>query len=171
MVDYPIVFLDIDGVLNTHDFDPTAESAPIHRDKVVLLNAILVNTDARVVVSSAWRYLVHRGDMSLTGLDWLLRSHGMLSNRLVGITRPDTMVLQPDGEYRPEAMERGRQITDWRAANSHTEAYVVIDDMDLGITDAGHPWVETLPDVGLRERDITLAVEILMSPLPVPEGF
>lgn len=36
-----LVFLDIDGVLNNHDFEPERMSATIHRDKVERLNRIL----------------------------------------------------------------------------------------------------------------------------------
>lgn len=162
----PILFLDIDGVLNTHEFDPDVLCGQIHRDKVGLLNGILRATGAKVVLSSAWRYILYRGESNLMGLEWLLRSHGMLAGRLVGITRPDTMVRGDTYSGRPnewpQANERGRQITDWLEANGGLpRRYVVIDDMDLGIKEAGHPFVQTEPTVGLTRDDAERAVRIL----------
>src|ERR1700728_3493853 len=92
-----VIFLDIDGVLNNHQFDTEIMCGQIHKDKVILLNSILRRTDARIVLSSAWRYLVYRNEMNLMGLEWLLRSHGVLKDRLIGITRQDTIVNQPAG--------------------------------------------------------------------------
>jgi hypothetical protein len=102
-----LLFLDIDGVLNAHESDPDVLCGPIFRDKVRLLNRILRATDAKVVLSSAWRYIVHRGEATLQGMDWLLRSHGMLANRLIGVTRPDTMRV--DDRRTAGSRPRGRR--------------------------------------------------------------
>jgi hypothetical protein len=165
----PLIFLDIDGVLNTHEWDARAVSSPVHRHKVELLNTILENTSAKIVLSSAWRYLVHRGEMNLTGLGWLLRSHGVLADRLVGITRKDTPDEHPLKNTSGKPLmycvpnERGRQISDWRTENWHTGPYVVIDDLDLGITDAGHPFVQTNGGIGMTPAKAQEAVVILQS--------
>lgn len=155
-----IIFLDVDGCMNTHDFCPRAKSGTWHPDKVNVLNHVLELTDARIVLSSAWRYLVHNGHMKLCGLEWLLRSHGVIADRLIGVTRRDTMETWEPFKHDPDATprvfprnnERGQQITDWMAMNHRRDAldgYVVVDDMDLGITAAGHPLVLCDHDVGL----------------------
>lgn len=168
-----IVFLDIDGVLNTHDADPEALCGQIHRDKVERINRVLRATEAKVVLSSAWRYIVHRGEASLAGMDWLLRSHGFLANRLIGVTRTDAMRENPDYDGTPASWpmiphdnERGLQISEWIAGVGkpyHREKcrYVVVDDLDLGITEAGHPFVQTDGAVGLTDFDADLAIKIL----------
>jgi hypothetical protein len=160
------LFLDIDGVLNTHEFDPEILCGQIHRDKVALLNHVLRATDAKVVLSSAWRYIVHRGEANLQGMDWLLRSHGMLANRLIGVTRPDTMRVTT--AYSgvptswPQVNERGQQISDWLADYTvPVLSYLAVDDLDLGITAAGHPLVLTDGMVGLTEADAARAIELL----------
>ncbi len=177
-----VLFLDIDGVLNAHEFDPAVMCGQIHRDKVTRLNHVLRETGAQIVLSSAWRYLIHRGEMNLMGFEWLLRSHGVLADRLIGITRPDMMER---GLYRGEAgtwpvcNERGQQITDWLAVNrlpgmgvSLVTRYVVVDDgghhadgtwTDLGITAAGHPAVITDGKIGLTDEDATSLIELLNS--------
>lgn len=162
----PILFLDIDGVLNAHEFDAECLCGRIHREKVDRLNHVLRATGARVVLSSAWRYLVHRGEMNLKGMEWLLRSHGMLANRLAGITRLDTMVERPTYDGTPESWpltnERGEQIREWLAINTAVEPpYLVIDDLDLGIRESGHPFVQTDGKVGLTEADADRAILML----------
>ena len=158
-----VIFLDIDGVLNTHDFCPRAQCGPIHRDKVDRLNFVIATTGSKVVLSSAWRYLVHRGEMNLVGLDWLLRSHGIVSGCLIGITRTDTMVERPhwDGSTPwPVSNERGDQIRDWLVANT-VERFVAVDDLDLGISAAGIPLVRTQGNRGLTDDESLSIIRVL----------
>lgn len=170
-----IIFLDIDGVLNAHeDIQPDVLSATIDKGKVARLNHILRATGAKIVLTSAWRYFVHRGEMNIAGLDWLLRTHGILADRLVGITEPDTMIpastpYNGDPKTWPMADERGHQISGWlllegvALANARLAGfrYVAIDDMDLGITAAGHPLVHIDGKRGLQHEDAQLAIKIL----------
>jgi len=159
-----IIFLDVDGVLNDHAFDPEILCGQIHRDKVQLLNGVLRATGAKIVLSSAWRYIVYRNEMNLMGLEWLFRSHGLLADRLIGITRRDEMIR---GIYNgvpsswPATNERGEQIADWLAENDHGGTYAVVDDLDLGISAAGHPFVRTDGKVGLTEREAAELVRLL----------
>jgi hypothetical protein len=104
------------------------------------------------------------------GMEWLLRSHGMLADRLVGITRPDTMIERPAYDGCPESWlhtnERGLQIRDWIVGEGwqhygETGRHVVIDDMDLGISEAGHPFVQTDGSVGLTDADADRAIAVL----------
>lgn len=160
----PILFLDIDGVLNAHEFDPEALCGQIHEEKIHRLNRVLRETGAKVVVSSAWRYIVHRGEMTLDGLEWLFRSHGMIAGRLTGVTDPDTMM--PSGyNGRPESWpvenERGGQITKWLIDNGWVKRYAVVDDLDLGISDSGHPFVQTDGKLGLTDGDASNLIRLL----------
>ena len=174
---YPLIFLDVDGVLNSHDFNQLAQSNTIHRNKIDLLNAIIHATDALIVLSSAWRYHIFRGEMNLDGINWLFRSHGLMAgrpdgkgkptNRIVGVTRPDTMIDNPKypgnghSEKIPMPDERGQQIADWRTLNRHTGRYVVIDDLDLGINEAEHPFIWTCKDRGLFPFEAKQAIDHL----------
>lgn len=63
-----VIFLDIDGVLNSHEWDTETMCGQIHKDKVALLNGVLRVTEAKIVLSSAWRYIVYRGECNLRGL-------------------------------------------------------------------------------------------------------
>ena len=158
-----VLFLDVDGVLNTHDCCPEAMCGQIHRDKMQLLNDVLRVTGASVVLSSAWRYILHRGECTLRGMEWLLRSHGMIAGRLLDVTAADTMMPREwNGEMQlwPVENERGQQISAWLEKNQ-VERYAVVDDLDLGIRGAGHPFVQTEGTVGLTTLGAAMLVEML----------
>ena len=174
MIDYspvrPVLFLDIDGVLNAHEeIHPEVVSGVIRHDKVELLNFVLKHTNSQIVVSSAWRYLCFRDEMKTTGLSWLLRSHGIW-NRLVSVTRADTMLAKvvPNmanpkelWAHFPTENERGQQISDWLTASGHAASYAVVDDLDLGIRAAGHPFVQTDGTKGLQAGNVVDLIRML----------
>lgn len=147
-----VLFLDIDGVLNNHDFNQDSLSGTIHKDKMELLNKVLKLTDSKIVISSAWRYLIHRGEVTLEGFEWLMRTHGLLRDRVVGYTRKDSLEVRMgpwDGnpETWPVENERGQEIADWIELHSVSQ-YAVVDDLDLGIR-GRHPFVQTDGKIGL----------------------
>lgn len=162
-----LLFLDIDGVLNAHEpFDPVVGCGRIYHDKAERLNRVLAVTGAELVLSSAWRYQILNGWSTLEGFGWLLRTHGVLGGRLIGHTAADTM---HDGYWDgvpgnwPVHNERGRQIADWFESNQEHlgRRYVVVDDLDLGISEAGHPFVQTDGKVGLTDADADRLIALL----------
>lgn len=160
----PLIALDIDGVLNTHDYNPVAESNVLHRKKVERLNGIIVETGAVVVLASAWRYLRVRGDMTIDGLDWLARSHGLKAGVIVGITQPDTPTRWCEKTGDPVgfiANERGVQIRRFQLKANHVGPVIAIDDLDLGITAVGIRLVRTVAAIGLTDDDARLAVTLI----------
>lgn len=147
----PLLITDIDGVLNRHRPWPNRYNG-IDPACAYRFNHLLKLTDAEIVVSSAWRYLVHSGSTTVQGFENLLLSHGVnCHGRMIGVTEPDVESWKD---------ERGIQIYRWLEQNGR-RPYVVLDDLDLGITAAGHPFVETLGTHGLRWRDVRLAVRLL----------
>ncbi len=175
-----LIFLDIDGVLNDHGCDPMSLCGEIHSGKVRLLNRLLFCTGAQLVLSSAWRYIIHRQEANIVGMDWLLRSHGLHAGRMFGVregrpipdtphgfTHADTMVrMVYDGVPRnwPAENERGSQIQRWiddlwvHRKYGEDLRHVVIDDLDLGISAAGHPFVRTNGKIGLTDNDVDRAI-------------
>jgi hypothetical protein len=154
-----ILFLDIDGVLNGHDYDPLAESCTIRTHCITNLSKILTQTDVKVVISSAWRYMISRGAMTLRGFEYLLRTHRLagIQNRIIGITREDL--------DQTSKTERGLEIEEWLRDHPEVTHYLVIDDMDYGISIRGHPFLQTDGTVGLTEADADKAIMMLRGPL------
>ena len=147
----PVLFLDMDGVLNGHDYDPKAESCTIRPACVARLNRVLDETGAVVVLSSAWRYMVLLGAMTLDGFGYMLRTHGVRKCRIIGTTAKDTQVEDPE--------ERGRQIRAWLDAHPEVTRYVVVDDMKAGFS--GLPIVRTDGLVGLTDADADAIISSL----------
>lgn len=140
----PFIFLDIDGVLNGHKRHPNGY-AGLDAEPVRLLNEVLEKTKAKVIVSSAWRYFVLRGEMTIQGLTGLLCTHGLKWGCVVDVLPADI----PDGKG---GADRGAAIEQWfvqRYCVSHSCKYVVLDDLDLGYSERNMPFVQTDPSIGL----------------------
>lgn len=157
---HPILFLDIDGVLNTRtSFNAIAQSNTILPVAVASLNCVIEATDCKIVLISAWRYMIHGGAMTLAGFEYLLRTHGIhCAGRLIDITR-----LDHDTGSRTE---RGEQVREWMAQRHPWMAppiypYVIIDNDDLGYD--GMPFVKTNENIGMTIRDALRACELLRS--------
>ena len=95
--------------------------------------------------------MVIGGSTTLRGFEYMLRTHGVSEKlRLVGHTPSDE-----------EVGPRGAQISAWLKEHTVTIPYVVIDDLDLGISEAAHPFVQTDGKVGLTEDDVEAVVRLL----------
>ena len=136
-----IIFLDFDGVITTK-----LSNFKIDRDKVSLLNTLILETDAKVVVSSMWRYLE---EDPVRNLQAELEKHGF-TGEIIDITN--------------RCFERrGQEIDDW--IDSHDiDRYIVFDDEIgeiLGYQCADF-LIETKIDEGLTEEVIGVASALLL---------
>jgi hypothetical protein len=118
-----IIFLDIDGVLNCAS---TTNRIGIHLfvdgKKVDLLKTILDATDAKIVLSSSWRYgafttATAEEQLFLVELLRVFREHGL--ELWHSVTPPSA-----DG-----CLHRGKEILKWLETNPGVEKWVVIDDV------------------------------------------
>lgn len=174
----PIIFLDIDGVLNRHVFNREAGSGTIDPKCVKQLNRILRATGAKIVLSSAWRYMIHRRAMTLKGFDYLLRTHGVIADSVVGMTDVDErcagcrhryqMVKDPIQKPRTRCaqcwapMNRASQIWRWMTNNCDVAwKYIILDDMDMGCSLAKLKIVLCDGRIGLTRRLADRAIEML----------
>jgi hypothetical protein len=177
-----IIFLDIDGVLNAHRFDKVAQSTTILRQCMRQLNRIIHKTDAKIIICSAWRYMLHGGAMNLTGFKMMLRTHGLTDKaEIVAVTPADEFCTVCSGktpndqkqfvDHRPVCMyclhvgTRGEQVR-WTLRNNpnvHESActFVALDDMDLGYAEASVPLVQVAGTVGLTKSDADRAIALL----------
>lgn len=143
-----IVFLDIDGVLNSLRWWADRNTiSHVHPDidprAVELLNQLAPPKTTRIVVSSAWRLM---GQKVVTEV--LFRVG--VKARVIGVT-PD---LVPLGEHL-----RGLEITDW-LSNHHRASYVVVDDdADAGVGHEGR-FVKTNPVEGLTAQNVSMALKL-----------
>jgi len=151
-----VVFLDLDGVVNDNRYNPETAAFTLLPGCVERLGRIIARTDAKVVLSSSWRYLVYEGLMSLSEFEQLLDQHGAPGIQIIGLSPTDEQVRG-----------RGNQIQAWLDANASglaVESYVVLDDMDAAdeFDPHQHPLVCTDGNVGLTDKDADAAVAALL---------
>ena len=133
----PLIFLDIDGVRNDHEPYPNQYCGTLPRC-VEVLNALLAAVPtAQLVISSAWRYLILNGSMTLAGFEALLLTHGVdCSGRVFGCTGTDEMHLpsNPSLETYKEfgTLVRAHQIEVFLAA-TQPPSWVVLDDLNIPV--------------------------------------
>lgn len=164
----PVIFLDVDGVLNSRDwyrsqrdysddrrhFDPAAVSR---------LNSLVDRTGAQIVVSSTWRKHFKR----LVEMREFFASvgvRGSIVDRTPNSTEEGLAdLIESKTPYaRPERIFRGHEIHAWLLKNErrHTGRFVILDD------DSDMEWltpqlVNTDHDLGLTDADVELAVQFL----------
>ncbi|WP_132254691.1 HAD domain-containing protein, partial [Methylobacterium segetis] len=116
-----MLFLDIDGVLNSRDCWERLRGSrhKIDREKVALLNEVVAATGCRIVVSSTWREMKRcRG---------ILRDYGFKGRFCRDWRTPPTNYSAAD----PVAVMRGSEIEDWLSRNGRPPFAIVDDDSDM----------------------------------------
>ena len=145
-----IIFLDIDGVLNSRRFFANNKailppSAQIDPQSVKQLNQITDATGAIIVVSSTWRYAYMH---NLSGLRDFLSGHGVTGKVL------DITPINNDS--------RAQQIESWLDSTQRDiKSFVVLDDEDLGGKQLDKFLVLTTKQEGLMPTDVQKAIKIL----------
>lgn len=153
-----IIFLDIDGVLNSCWF--MERLAPPHMaldmpdvdlENVKYLNAIIRATGAKVVLSSSWRKIRELKDVA----DYLTVNCGL---------RADIIDKTPN--LFAQHKQRGDEIAEWLDDHPEVESFVILDDdQDMGELMPRLVWTGLEAPIqewrGLTEKHVELAVDQL----------
>jgi hypothetical protein len=175
-----VVFLDVDGVLNSEAFlrkleeqhralghaDPvrpkretTCECFKLYhqidRDAIARLNRLVEVTSAKIVISSSWRKLFDPPE-----LHRILSEHGLVAE-IIGET--------PDGAHDSEMREalghidrifRGHEIDYWLKTHPEVDRFVILDDgSDMAMHKNRH--VQTDCEEGLLDEHVELAIRMM----------
>lgn len=154
MAGQKIIFLDIDGVINTQDITRFHKGRPgeyaygvfteedyFDQGCVKCLNSIISSTDAKLVISSSWRILF---DMEMLS-DFFSRQN--VQGEIIDYT----------GRM---GCERGHEIQAWLNTHKGIKSFVILDDG----SDMVHlsPYlVKTTWEKGLEEEHVAEAISIL----------
>jgi hypothetical protein len=160
----PIVFLDIDGVLNT----PTTPGFQTSAGKIepALVNNLNLVAGAfqdgiNIVISSHWR-VWH----SVDSISHMLYLAGLCDKAFVIGKTPDDYQQNDDSAIIVKARTRGDEIRDWLLDHPDANAYgrwCIIDDNDWMNKNQRHRFVKTDSQVGLTHDDALRVIRILMS--------
>jgi hypothetical protein len=160
-VSLKLIFLDIDGVLNSRatfqeNFElfghgnGSCDLDMIDTRYVRRLNTLIRETDAKVVISSSWRIT--------STLDEI---RGFLSAKgFVGEIIGETPVLPNLNTEKPDYGRRGREISEYLKSINGLGSYVILDDScDMG---EHMPYlVRTNMETGLLDHHVVAAKYIL----------
>ncbi len=156
-----VIFLDIDGVLNSLSTKETFEGYVFVSDKhIILLKELIDRTGAKVVLTSSWRW------------GWFCSEHPYVANesdeqdiRLFKALRDKLKAFGIElFSFTADFGFRGEEI-DWWLKNQgeEVESFVILDDMDGREM---HPHsrflVQTSMKSGLQKNHIVRAEKILM---------
>jgi len=120
-----VLFLDVDGVLNTSPVGPPLQLPLLER-----LVGVVLYTDAYIVLSSAWRVLPELREKLLKAL----HQAGLKMDRVLG----QTAVRLDAPRSHVHKQERAGQILDWLDRHHHNvESWVAVDDEKLATQQGG----------------------------------
>jgi hypothetical protein len=154
-----VLFLDIDGVINSHrtltvaagpsefggkprgngfphDFS-ASDMSKFDHVAIGLIRQVCIETDASIVLSSAWRILFSPFEVA-NGLDLPIFAR---TPSLIGC--------------------RGDEIAAWLAAHPEVESYAIVDDSGDMLASQSHFFVQTDPYEGLSYRNFCNLRDIL----------
>ena len=154
-----VIFLDIDGVLNTTSSESRCgEYIGIDDEKVEKLKKIVKKTKAEIVLISTWKKYWRKEeklkplqDYSATYLDEKLAKQGL---KAIDKTKD-----KADGRY----LSRGESILEYVYRNN-VENYIILDDcqFDYDGCDLTDNYIKTNQIEGLSEQQVKAACETLL---------
>lgn len=168
-----VLFLDIDGVLNSLEWCKAGNGfgcPPGKRtrcskerlkwcpDMVKRLRRVVETTGANIVISSSWRGY---GESAIRKWRAMFAVYGWCNAPVIGET-PDLSNAQPRGVY--VAVKRGEEVAAWLKDHQHVVSFVCVDDGDDFLP--GQPLVLTSMELGLTEQDARECIELLSAGLP-----
>ncbi len=160
-----IVFLDIDGVLNSNFWLENNErelsnGTLIDIEKVRLLSSLIKKTNAKIILHSGWRFWFDSNMKPLRieaeKLVELLKSEGLV---LEGVT-PD-LTTEEIRETKKFSLVKAAEILLWLSKHDEVQNWIVIDDLYLHNEIIDKMQIKTDPTTGLTEEDVKKAVGML----------
>jgi hypothetical protein len=153
-----VIFLDIDGVLNSERFLKNNQDETIDRKNVSILKNVIDKTGSVIVMSSAWRLWFDDNMMPKERYSQYL--YDILCEfdiKLFGKT-PDfsTEEIRIKKTF---SYVKAKEIIAWLDEYEIVDKYVVIDDLDLKNEEINAHLVRTNGQVGITEEDARLIIQ------------
>lgn len=159
-----IIFLDIDGVLNSWQQWEAKTIVPSPRGlefgvstyHIEQLNKLITHFPSlRFVLSSTWRILTPYNE-----LQPYLEKHGF-TGQLISQTRYGNYNWDPTGSKKGKGSEpRGYQIQDWLSENPEVEAFAILDD-DSDMEHLLPYLIKTSSQSGLQPHHILETIDLI----------
>ena len=155
-----VIFLDIDGVLNSEEFLKNNKNEMIDRNNVNILKSIISKTEAVILMSSGWRLWFDDNMMPKDGESQCLYDILCQANiKLFGKT-PDfsTEEIRTKKTF---SHVKAKEIIAWLSEHEEANKYVVLDDLDLKNEEINSHLVRTNAQVGITEDDAMRVIDMI----------
>lgn len=156
----PLIFLDINGVLNSETTDFGPDVAPLDPVNIAPFNRIIEATSAKVVITSDWRF-----SLSLESIASLFEE-ASIRGEIIDMFPVLFPVLFGDDPPIDIEVDRGEEIESWLEESGRTDngksdwQFVILDETsDVVLHSDRH--VKTRPDLGLTEADADRVIAML----------
>ena len=151
-----IIFLDIDGVLNSKFWDSEhqreiSDGKLVDVEAVRLLAELVNRADARVILHSGWRFWFEA--------EHLLETMQSEDITIDGVT-PD-LTTEEIRRSKKFSLVKADEILLWMKENGEFANWVVLDDLDLHNSEVEKHQIKPDPNVGITKEDVDKALIIL----------
>lgn len=160
-----VLFLDIDGVLNSNFWNEShqteiSDGTLIDEEKIKLLARLVKETDAKIILHSGWRFWFDAELKPLcTEAKKLVELLAKENLCISGVT-PD-LTTEEIRKTKKFSLVKADEILSWIGLPNDVTAWVVLDDLNLHNDQVRQHQVKTDPTTGLTLEDVEQAVKIL----------
>lgn len=169
-----VIFLDVDGVLNHANSEGNGEPANLDHEKFILLKEIVDKTDAKIVLSSTWRFTYEENGKNMHApmyykliellkkydLDLYAETPEIKSKEIIkSITFKEILEMPTENVY----TNRAHAVKTWLDEHPEVKSFVIIDDEEAGwdYFNLDKNYIQTSYTGGLLPEHVTQAIEIL----------
>ncbi len=147
-----VIFLDIDGVLTSANYDrqKTENDTYIDKSRLALIKGLVDKTGAKIVLSSSWRKSFEP-DCDSSGIK-LIETFAEAGLEIYGKTPEIGYIKRPD------------EVRAWLAEHPDVDAFVMFDDDNFDLGDLREHFIKTNYRIGrgLGEEHIEAALALLV---------
>lgn len=160
-----IIFLDIDGVLNSDKWnyehkEKIKEGILVDVEKIYLLGQLVKNTNAEIVLHSGWRFWFDTEMRPLRKEANIFLK--LLKNENISIKdcTPDltTKEIRATQKF---SLVKADEILKWLSEHIDVKNWIVLDDLDLNNIEIAKHQIRTNKSNGLTTKDIIRAQKLL----------
>ena len=150
-----IIFLDIDGILNT------SSDRRINRNMVKRLSRLVKDTNSKVILHSGWRFWFNENMQPLNGQAKNLQEELWKEGITLSGKTPD---LSDENIKKTQTFSKVKasEILSWLDRQSDIDSWVVLEDLDLKNETVKKHQIMPDPDTGLTDEDIDKAMALIM---------
>ena len=161
-----VIFLDVDGVINSNFWleghqQEISDGTLIDKEKIELVSKIVNKTGAVLVMHSGWRFWFDNTMQPIRkeaqNLIDLLLDSGL---RIYAMT-PD-LTTEEIRKTKMFSKVKAAEIFLWLKQNPNIDKWIVLDDIDLHNDELSIRQVRTNAEIGLTEKDVDIAIEMLL---------